>query len=98
MRKVPSSSCKLYCYPAKKMDGVRIIEINENDIQDYLNLKAREGVSSSQLNQILNAIKFYYETVKEMPNRFYSIDRPFKEERLPKVLSAVLADAEAVVH
>lgn len=65
-----------------------LIEINENDIQDYLNMMAKSGVSTSQLNQILNAVKFYYEVVKEMPNRFYSIDRPFKEERLPKVLSA----------
>ena len=65
-----------------------LIEINENDIQEYLNLMARKGVSSSQLNQILNSVKFYYEVVKEMPNRFYSIDRPIKEERLPKVLSA----------
>ncbi|MCB9222714.1 MAG: tyrosine-type recombinase/integrase [Crocinitomicaceae bacterium] len=65
-----------------------LIEINENDIQDYLNMMARKGVSTSQLNQILNSVKFYYEVVKEMPNRFYSIDRPFKEDRLPKVLSA----------
>lgn len=64
-----------------------LLEINENDIQNYLNLMANNGVSSSQLNQILNAVKFYYEVVKEMPNRFYSIDRPFKQERLPKVLS-----------
>lgn len=69
-------------------DNQDLLEINENDIQAYLNLKAQEGVSSSQLNQILNSVKFYYEVVKEMPNRFYSIDRPFKEERLPKVLSA----------
>jgi integrase/recombinase XerD len=65
-----------------------LIEINENDIQEYLNLMARKGVSTSQLNQILNSVKFYYEVVKEMPNRFYSIDRPIKEDRLPKVLSA----------
>lgn len=65
-----------------------LIEINENDIQEYLNMMARKGVSTSQLNQILNAVKFYYEVVKEMPNRFYSIDRPIKATRLPKVLSA----------
>lgn len=64
-----------------------LMTINEEDIQNYLNELARKGVSSSQLNQILNSVKFYYETVKEMPNRFYSIERPFKEKRLPKVLS-----------
>ena len=32
-------------------------------------------------------VKFYYEKVVEMPNRFYSIDRPLKEDRLPKTLN-----------
>jgi site-specific recombinase XerD len=36
---------------------------------------------------MLNSIKFYYENVMGMPNRFYAIDRPQKIERLPKVLS-----------
>ena len=35
----------------------------------------------------INAIKFYYEMVLGMPNRFYSIERPRKESKLPKVLS-----------
>lgn len=65
----------------------KLLEINENDIQEYLNIKAKSGISTSHLNQILNAIKFYYEVVEEMPNRFYSIDRPIKEKRLPKVIS-----------
>ena len=65
-----------------------LLEITEQEIQEFLNIKAREGVSTSQLNQLLNSIKFFYETVHQMPNRFYSIERPFKEERLPKVLSA----------
>lgn len=64
-----------------------LIEINEEDIQRYLNGLAREGVSGSQLNQAINSIKFYYELILQMPNRFYSIERPFKSERLPKVLS-----------
>ena len=60
-----------------------LLNINENDIQEYLNLLARKGVSNSQLNQMVNAIKFYYEAVENMPNRFYSIERPRREERLP---------------
>lgn len=62
-------------------------EISEREIQGYLDQMAKKGVSTSQLNQILNAVKFYYEVVLEMPNRFYSIPRPFKEKTLPKVLS-----------
>src|SRR5690554_2380461 len=36
---------------------------------------------------MINSIKFYYEVVKGMPNRFYSIERPRKKEALPKVIS-----------
>src|SRR5690554_2731945 len=36
---------------------------------------------------MINSIKFYYEIVKGMPNRFYSIERPRKKETLPKVIS-----------
>lgn len=64
-----------------------LIELTEREIQSYLDQKAKAGVSTSQLNQILNSIKFYYEVVLEMPNRFYSIPRPFVEKKLPKVLS-----------
>ena len=73
-----------------------LLEINENDIQEYLNKKARQGVSTSQLNQILNSIKFYYEVVEEMPNRFYEIERPIKEETIPKVLS--VEEVRAIIN
>ena len=64
-----------------------LIEISEEDIQQYLNHLAQKGVSTSQLNQTINSIKFYYELILQMPNRFYIIERPFKEQTLPKVLS-----------
>jgi site-specific recombinase XerD len=47
----------------------------------------QQGKSASYLNQMINSIKFYYEIVLEMPNRFYSIERPIKKEKLPRVLS-----------
>jgi site-specific recombinase XerD len=34
-----------------------------------------------------HAIKFYFEVVLGMPNRFYSVDRPRKDEKLPKVIN-----------
>ena len=61
--------------------------INEIDIRKYLSVKVQEGKASSTLNQIVNAIKFYYEVVLNMPNRFYEIERPRREQRLPKVLA-----------
>lgn len=62
-------------------------EITEFEIQQYMDHIAKKGVSGSQLNITLNSIKFYYEVVKEMPNRFYSIQRPRRKKALPKVLS-----------
>jgi site-specific recombinase XerD len=62
-------------------------EINEVDIRKYLQLLIQKGVSNSQVNLTINSIKFYYETVLGMPNRFYSIERPRKERLLPEVLS-----------
>ena len=64
-----------------------LIEIDETTIKNYLNQLVAKGKSDSYLNQMINSIKFYYEVVQGMPNRFYSIDRPRKKEQLPKVLS-----------
>lgn len=64
-----------------------LMRINEEDIQHYLQKLIQNKMSNSYVNQMINSIKFYYEIVKEMPNRFYSIDRPRKEHTLPKVLS-----------
>lgn len=64
-----------------------LLSINEEDIRIYLQTFAQSGKSNSFVNQQINSIKFYYEVVKEMPNRFYSIERPRKEHKLPDILS-----------
>lgn len=61
--------------------------INEVDIRFYLSHLIKENLSNSYLNQAINSIKFYYEVVLGMPNRFYEIERPRKERKLPSVLS-----------
>ncbi len=61
--------------------------INESDIRAFLQKLIHRNVSSSYLNQAINAIKFYYEVVLGMPNRFYDIERPRKEHKLPAVIS-----------
>ena len=68
-------------------NGQSIDNLNELDIKKYLALEVNKGRSASTINQTVNAIKFYYEIVLEMPNRFYDIERPFKESTLPKVLN-----------
>lgn len=61
--------------------------LDEQDIRRYLQKLIRAGKSSSYLNQNINAIKFYYEIVLGMPHRFYELERPRKQKKLPKVLS-----------
>jgi integrase/recombinase XerD len=51
-------------------------EINEFDIRSYMHGVVKQGFSLSHQNQVINAIKFYYEQVMDMPQRFYDIDRP----------------------
>jgi site-specific recombinase XerD len=66
----------------------KLTEINENDIKNYLKHIVEKKLSYSYQNQAINAIKFYFEIVLGLPNRFYYIDRPKKEKnKLPVVLS-----------
>lgn len=65
----------------------KLNQIDEEQIRGYLQGLVHQGKSHSHLNQVINSIKFYYETVLGMPNRFYSIERPIKKETLPKVIS-----------
>lgn len=64
-----------------------LTHINEEDISVYLQKLVRDKRSNSYINQSINSIKFYYEIVMGMPNRFYSIDRPRKEQKLPQIIS-----------
>jgi site-specific recombinase XerD len=70
-------------YPDKNLD-----DITENDVkkyQDYL-IKSKK-VSISTQNQAINSIKFYYEKVKGGEKMDLRIERPFKEKKLPEIIS-----------
>jgi integrase/recombinase XerD len=70
-------------YPDKDLSA-----IEEEDIKRYLlYLVEEKKISSSYQNQMINAIKFYYEQVLGGERKFYYIDRPFKEQKLPTVLN-----------
>ncbi len=63
-------------------------EISERDIVQYLRYLVDERqISVSYQNQSINAIKFYYEQVLKGKRKFYFVERPKKEKRLPVVLS-----------
>ncbi len=91
LKKYAKSTAKTYISMFEKfMDFYRnqnINNLNEKDIKNYLLQLSKTDKSSSFLNQSINAIKFYYEVVLQMPNRFYDIERPIKKKTLPKVLS-----------
>jgi len=64
-----------------------INNLDENDIRNYLSFLITSNKSDSYINQAINSIKFYFEIVLGMPNRFYDIERPQKKQKLPVVLS-----------
>ena len=66
---------------------LKIDQLNELHIREYLSKQVSLGKSDSYLNVAVNAIKFYYEIVLNQPNRFYDIERPRKKSKLPTVLS-----------
>jgi len=66
---------------------IELSKFDENDIREYLQKLVQEGKSNSHINQAVNSIKFYFEVVLGMPNRFYSIERPRKKKKLPVVIS-----------
>lgn len=67
--------------------SMELLDLSENEIKGYISFLVKNGLSDSYVNQSINSIKFYYEVVLGMPNRFYSIERPMKTEKLPEVLS-----------
>ena len=62
--------------------------IDEKMILEFMRyLVIERKVSESYQNQVINAIKFYYERVLKGERKTYLIDRPKKEKTLPTVLN-----------
>lgn len=79
--------CSLFAAFAFHFKDRSLNDIDEQDIVRYIHSIVKSGKSVSYQNQAINAIKFYYEQVLDMPSRFYEIDRPSQERKLPLVLS-----------
>lgn len=79
--------CSLFAEFVYRHKERSLHEINEQDIKAYVHGIVKSGKSASYQNQVINAIKFYYEQVLDMPQRFYEIDRPNVERKLPSILS-----------
>lgn len=65
-----------------------IDDLDKDQINDYIRLLVlKQGISASEQNQRINAIKFYYEKILGREKYLYHIDRPKKNKQLPQVLS-----------
>lgn len=63
-------------------------EMDKDAIINYLLKLPRERpLSASYQNQVINAIKFWYEKVEDFPRQTYEVPRPRKSDPLPKVLA-----------
>lgn len=72
----------------KAFSGRELASVTKEEINLYiLKLIREDKISSSQQNQRINAIKFYYEKVLGKEVEYYQFDRPRKERKLPDVLS-----------
>lgn len=91
LKRYANNTVKTYVHCFEKFinahNEIDYMRIDEQEIRLYLQKLIQQGSSNSYVNQMINSIKFYYEIVKGMPNRFYSIERPFQKEALPKVIS-----------
>lgn len=91
LKRYSANTARVYCGLFERFINhyleIPIDRIDERDIEEYLLQMVEEGRSTSYQNQMINAIKFYYEIVLDMPNRFYKVDRPMAEKKLPEVLS-----------
>lgn len=63
------------------------LDLNKQDVLDYLAGRVAGGISETYQNLLINAIKFYYEQVEGQPRQYYAIPRPKRAHQNPKVLA-----------
>lgn len=107
LKKYANNTVKTYisCFEAfiNYYKNAQLLELNENHIRHYLQKLVQDKKSNSYINQSVNSIKFYYEIVLGMPNRFYAVERPRHQQTLPKVISkeevlAIIQNTNNIKH
>ena len=78
-----------YCFDLflDHFQNVDIKELTKEDITDFLYKEYQKGLSYGYQNQIINAIKFYYEKVLKRKKELYDIPRAKRPRKLPTVFS-----------
>lgn len=62
--------------------------ISKSQIEQFIfDLIKQHNISESYQNQLINAIKAYYEHVLGLPREYYDLQRPKKSQNIPNVLS-----------
>ncbi|TFH26788.1 MAG: integrase [Bacteroidia bacterium] len=73
---------------AEEFQDSSLESVSTQQINNYiLNLIRMKGISASQQNQRISAIKFYYEQVLGRKKAYYQLSRPKKEKKLPHILT-----------
>ena len=78
--------------------------LSKDQIESFVyELISKNRISETFQNQLINAIKAYYEHVLGMPRAFYDIKRPKRSQTLPSVLSKeeiikILQDPKNLKH
>lgn len=68
--------------------GKEIKNISISEITDYMLWEIEKNeISPTMQNQIINAIKYYYEKTLDRARTVYNLPRPKKEKRVPVVLN-----------
>jgi len=67
--------------------GKDVDSLTKEQITDFLYQECLKGMSYGYQNQLINAIKFYYEKVLGRKRDFYNIPRAKKPQKLPVVFS-----------
>jgi integrase/recombinase XerD len=84
--------------------GRKPSQISKDEILEFLvSFRKRSSWSATSQNQLINAIKFFYEQLLKRPREYYDLPRAKKPETLPNVFSAmevqsILNAAENLKH
>lgn len=107
LKKYSQNTAKIYIRSfenfANYYNNRSVDQLDERDITSYIQFLVNNKHSESYINISINAIKFYYEIVCNMPNRFYNVTRPKTTKRLPTILDkteikSILATISNIKH
>ena len=78
---------KMFTVFLNKFEGKEIAQITKEEIEGFVyELITKNKISESYQNQLINAIKAYYEHALGKPREYYDVKRPKKALTIPNIL------------